>query len=129
MVAFTSDSLNDLERRWQLREEQWARKLGRLRLGVEPLDEQLARYRRVTLALTIVPGVIAAMFLALFAAFGRPDIGLVVIGVLFVPIIAGSWIGYLRLRWRARAYLKELAAYQEERERRLAGEAGTATTP
>ena len=52
-----------------------ARKLGRLRLGVEPLEEQLARYRRVTWGLTAVPAVIGADVPGLFAAFGGPDVG------------------------------------------------------
>ena len=39
-----------IESRWRLRENQWRRKLGRLRLGVEPIEEQLARYRGVTWA-------------------------------------------------------------------------------
>ena len=53
----------DLESRWRMREKQWRRKLGRLRLGVEPIEEQLARYRRVTWVLTAVPAVIGLMFL------------------------------------------------------------------
>src|SRR5262245_65983849 len=40
--------VQDLEARWRLRERYWRRKLGRLRLGVEPVQGQLRRYRRVT---------------------------------------------------------------------------------
>jgi hypothetical protein len=38
------------EDEWQERERQWQRRLGRLRLGAEPIAEQLAKYRRVTWA-------------------------------------------------------------------------------
>ena len=93
------------KRRWRLREQEWARKLGRLHLGVEPIEEQLARYRRATWGLTVVPGLIALVFLTLFTVFGRPDIGLIVVVILFVPIIVFSWLDYLRLERRARAYL------------------------
>jgi hypothetical protein len=106
-----------LEERWREREQHWARKLGRLRLGVEPLEEQLARYRRVTWTLTIVSGAMALMFLTLFSVFSRPDIGLVVAGVLFLPIGLGPWLGYWRLKRRAAAYLAERAAMEEERRR------------
>ncbi|QEH36337.1 hypothetical protein OJF2_48980 [Aquisphaera giovannonii] len=128
MATTGTDSVEDLDRHWRLREEAWARKLGRLRLGAEPLAEQLARYRGATWALTIVPAAIAAFFVTLFAAFDRPDVGLVVAGLLFAPVVLGSWIGYARLRRRARGYLGELAAYHEER-RRLAGGAEKATAP
>ncbi len=105
----------DPETRWRLRQREWARKLGRLQLGVEPIEEQLARYRRATWGLTLVPGLIALAFLALFSAFGRPDIGFLVVAILFLPIIAFSWLGHLRLEHRARAYLREQAAYERER--------------
>ena len=85
MEMNVSHELNELETRWRTREQEWRRKLGRLRLGVEPLDEQLARYRRVTWALTAVPAIIAVMFLGLFTAFGRPDIGALVVVILFGP--------------------------------------------
>ena len=69
------DELKEFEARWRTREQEWRRRLGRLRLGVEPIEEQLERYRRVTWALTAVPAIIAVMFLGLFIAFGRFDIG------------------------------------------------------
>jgi hypothetical protein len=102
---------SEQEARWRLREEEWSRKLGRLHLGVEPIEEQLARYRRATWGLTVVPGLIALAFLTLFTLFGRPDIGLVVITILFVPIIFFSWLDYLKLDRRARAYLEERASF------------------
>lgn len=97
---------------WAERERQWRRKLGRLRLGVEPLAEQLDRYRRVTIALTVVPGVIALMFLALFTAFDAPLLGLAVVGVVLAPIVLFAWLDYARLRRRVRDY-------EEDRRRSL----------
>ena len=107
----------DLESRWRLRENQWRRKLGRLRLGVEPIDEQLTRYRRVAWALTVVPSVLAVMFLTLFTVFGRPDVGLILVSIVLLPIILGAWLDYALLSWRARRYLIEAAAYSSEKER------------
>jgi hypothetical protein len=109
--------LSELEDRWRAREREWARKLGRLRLGVEPLDEQLARYRRVTWGLVLVPGIIALMVLTLFSVFGRPDIGLIVVVILFVPMMAFAWLGFRKLERRAAAYLAERAAFESARER------------
>ena len=54
MNADASKDLAELETRWRVRERKWARRLGRLRLGVEPLEEQLNRYRRTTWALALV---------------------------------------------------------------------------
>jgi hypothetical protein len=106
----------DLDSRWRQREAWWQGKLGRLRLGVEPLEEQLARYRRVTWALTIVPGFIAAVLVSLFAAFGRADIGFVVILILFLPIVAREWLDHVILTQRARCYREERANYLREKE-------------
>jgi hypothetical protein len=63
----------------------------------------------------IVPAVISVMFLALFSVFGRPDIGLLVILILFVPMIVFAWLGYKRLERKGRAYLAERARYENER--------------
>ena len=125
MEMNVSHELQELEARWRTREQEWRRKLGRLRLGVEPLDEQLARYRRVTWALTAVPAIIAVMFLGLFTAFGRPDIGVVVVVILFGPIIVFSWLGFKKLERRANAYLAELARFESERQRVIAAGEGT----
>jgi len=108
---------NDLESRWRDRERHWARKLGRIRLGVEPIEEQLARYWRSTLGLMVVPAIIAMMFLSLFAAFGRADIGLVVVGVFFVPLILFAWLGYRTMERRAAGYLAERAGFEDEMKR------------
>jgi hypothetical protein len=110
---------SDLETRWRKREACWRRKLGRLRLGVEPLEEQVARYRRVSWALTVVPSILAIMFVALFTAFGRPDIGLILIAILLLPIVLGAWIDQALLARRARRYLAELEEYRRASERIL----------
>jgi hypothetical protein len=110
-------SLADLEAAWSSRRKYWARKLGRLRLGVEPIDEQLTRYRRVTGMLTAVPGFLSTVLFPLFAVFGRPGIGVVVAALFFLPIVAGAWAGYFLLQLRARRYLMELDNYSSARER------------
>ena len=86
-------SLAELDATWSARKTYWARKLGRLRLGVEPIEEQLAKYRRVTWMLTAIPAFFSAFLFTLFAVFRRPDIGLVAAAILFLPIIAGAWLG------------------------------------
>lgn len=92
---------------WAERELYWRGKLRRLRFGVEPLAVQLEKYRRVTIVLSGVCGGIAFMFLAIFAAFRRPDIGAVVDLVLFVPIVGLAWREYLSLAARVAAYEAE----------------------
>jgi hypothetical protein len=109
-----SHLLEDLESRWRDRERQWARKLGRIRLNVEPIDLQLVRYRRATFALMIVPAAIALIFFCLFAVFGRADIGFAIVGVFFVPLILFAWLGYKTLERRAASYLEERARFEEE---------------
>jgi hypothetical protein len=98
---------------WQVRERYWRRKLGRLRLGAEPLQEQLARYRRVTWMLTAVPLLIALMFFALFTAFRRPDIGLIVAALVLLPIVAIAWVDQVLLERRAANYLREWREYEQ----------------
>jgi hypothetical protein len=107
---------SDLETRWRNREAWWRRKLGRLRLGVEPLEEQVERYRRATWALTVVPAILAVMFLALFTAFGRPDIALLLIAILLLPIVVFAWIDQVLLAQRARRYLAELEEHRRASE-------------
>jgi hypothetical protein len=114
--ASPSTALKDLETRWLLRQELWRRKLGRLRLGVEPIEEQLARYRRVTWALTAVPSVLGVMFLTLFTVFGRPDLGLILVAIVLLPIVLGAWWDYAMMASRARRYRDEAAEYHRERD-------------
>ena len=97
------DHAEDLEASWRAREDLWRRKLGRLRLGVEPIEEQLTRYRRVTWVLTAVPGGLAVMFFTLFAIFGHPLVGLVLDAVLLLPIALGAWADYGWMAFRAAA--------------------------
>ena len=92
---------------WAERERHWRGKLRRLRFGVEPLAVQLEKYRRVTVVLTCVCGGIALMFLAIFAAFRRPDVGAIVDLVLFVPIVGLAWREYWTLAGRLAAYEAE----------------------
>jgi hypothetical protein len=99
---------------WQARQRYWQRKLRRLRLGAEPLDVQLARYRRVTWMLTAVPLAIGLMFVALFTAFQRLDIGLIVAGVLLLPVVVLAWLEYGLLARRAALYTREQAAVARE---------------
>ncbi len=102
----------EIDDSWDVRLAYWRTKLGRLRLDAEPLEDQLARYRRVTWALTIVPGLIGAMFLAIFTSFGRPDVGVVLVSALIAPIIVGAWVDYVVLTGRASQFEREQALYQ-----------------
>ena len=98
-----------LQEPWPERQRRWAVKLGRIQLGVEPVEEQLEKYRRVTWMITIVTGWIAFVIAALFVAFKSPGTGLLVSGVLFGPIIISAWLGYRKLEAKVRAYLREKA--------------------
>jgi hypothetical protein len=113
----TPDRAEDLDASWRARDDVWRRKLGRLRLGVEPIEEQLARYRRVTWALTAVPAGLGVMFFTLFAIFGYPLVGLVLNAVLLLPIALGAWVDYGWMAYRARRYRAESERYLRERER------------
>jgi hypothetical protein len=117
MPGEVTSSNADLNTRWQERQEFWRRKLGRLRLGVEPLEEQLERYRGVTWALTLVPAFLAMFFLTLFTVFGRPDVGFILDAILLLPIVAGAWLDYALLARRAERYLGELREFQEQQKR------------
>jgi hypothetical protein len=96
---------------WPTRERRWQRKLGRLRLGVEPLDVQLARYRQVTWMLTAVPSGIGLIILSIFTAFRRPDLGLLIAYIIVVPVVALAWFDYRRLKRLAAAYERERAEF------------------
>jgi hypothetical protein len=121
MQARVSAPDRDLESRWRLRENHWRRKLGRLKLGVEPIEEQLTRYRRATWVLTAVPAVISLMFLTLFTVFGRPDIGLIFDAIVLLPIVVGAWLDYAWLARKARRYLTEFSEYLRDEERIVMG--------
>jgi hypothetical protein len=95
---------------------------------VEPLSEQLVRYRRVTWALTAVPSLLGLMFLTLFSVFGRPDIGLVFVAIVLLPIVVGAWIDDALLARRARHYLAEHDEYVRRKEQMKAATAETRAT-
>jgi fatty acid desaturase len=113
----TPNTAEDLDASWRARQDVWRRKLGRLRLGVEPIEEQLARYRRVTWVLTAVPGLLAIAFLTLFTVFRHPLVGLVFDAIVLLPIVAGAWTDYALMAFRARRYRAEADQYVRERER------------
>ncbi len=100
---------------WSERELYWRRRLRRLRFGVEPLAVQVEKYRKVTVALSCVCAGIALMFLMIFAAFHRPDIGAIVDLILFAPVIGLAWIDYRTLAGRAAAYEAERKAKDQAR--------------
>jgi hypothetical protein len=106
---------------WTERRAYWRRRLGRLMLDAEPLDEQLARYRRVTWGLTVVPLFIGLIIFGLLTAFGAPAVGAVVSAILFLPIVAVAWLDYWRLARRVARYEEERRAY-EMQEARAVGE-------
>lgn len=93
---------------WIERERYWRRKLGRIRLGVEPPSEQLAKYRRATIGLSIVTLGMAAIIIALFLAFGAPRVGFILTALIFLPIIALAWLDDWLLRRRVARYEHEL---------------------
>ena len=104
-----------IEDDWVVRQRYWSKKLGRIRLGAEPVEVQLDKYRRVTIGLTVVPFCVGLMFVALFSAFGRPDVGLILASVLFVPVVAIAWIDFAVLNARVKAYLREVESARRVR--------------
>lgn len=101
------------EAEWQARERYWRRKLGRIRLGVEPIEEQVAKYRRVTWMLTAVPLGLALIFVALFTAFRRPDVGAILAGVLLLPVVSLAWFDFGLLKLRVARYSREFDEYHQ----------------
>ena len=122
-----TDSVVELDQRWRERRAVWARKLGRIHLSVEPLSVQLDRYRRMTWGMSAVTSIIGMMFIALFSAFGRPDVGLITVAILLLPVVIFSWIGYLRLAGRVASFEREYENYQAERRRLNTDAAPTST--
>ncbi len=112
----TPNATEDLEATWRVREEFWRRKLGRLRLGVEPIEEQLARYRRVTWALTAVPAALAVFFFTLFAVFGYPLVGLALDAIVLLPIVMGAWADHALMASRAHRYQDEYDRFLRNRQ-------------
>ena len=112
---------DDLESRWQASQNQWRRKLGRLRLGVEPIEEQVARYRGVTVVLTVVSSALGLMFLTMLTVFRRPDIGHIFDGIILLPIVIVAWLDFALLASRARRYVEERDEYLRQKEQNVAG--------
>jgi hypothetical protein len=105
----------DSEQDWASREAYWRGKLRRLRFGVEPLAVQLEKNRKVTIVLSCVCAVIALMFLAIFSAFRRPDVGAIVDAVILGPIVGLAWLDYRTLAARVAAYEAEKKAKGQAR--------------
>lgn len=87
----------------ELRDD-WARRLAPLRLDAEPLHEQLTRRVGAFLALVGVTTAVALAFFALFAAFGRWDVGLVAAVSLWLPIVGLAQRDLIRLTRAVEAY-------------------------
>ena len=83
----------------------WRIRLARLSPYTIEIEEQLERLRQLTIMLTIVPGVMAAIILLIFTVFGRPDVGLISVTVIFGPMISLAWWDYRRINRKARIYL------------------------
>lgn len=115
--SFKADTrtMADAEGNWTERQRDWQRRLRRIRFGAEPVEEQVERYRRVTWALTVVPLAIGLMFVALFWAFRRPDVGVLLAVILLLPVISIAWLDYLLLSRRVQAYLNERKQHEERK--------------
>jgi hypothetical protein len=85
----------------------WERKMRSIRLGAEPIEAQLRQRLYATVVVTAVMLFIASVMLAIFAAFGRFDIGLRLLALSFLPLVLWFWLDYAVLRSRALAYLHE----------------------
>jgi len=78
--------------------------------AAETLDEQLARRRAACWALTGVTTAIAAGFFALFAAFDRPDLGVALAAMLWLPIVVFAWRDHARVVRTVQAHRDAAAA-------------------
>lgn len=110
---------------WAARQAEWQRHLPRLMLGAEPVEDQLARYRRVTWTLTILPLGMGLIIFGIFLAFEAPGVGATVAGILLLPIVAFAWLDDWRLRRKALAYLRERSEYEYARRLRSGASADT----
>lgn len=90
------------------RRQQWQRRLPRLRLDAEPIDQQLLKLRNSTRVLSVVVLGIGVLFFVLFSLFGSPVVGLIVGGVLFGSVVTPAWRSFYQTRDGAAAYLREL---------------------
>ena len=85
----------------------WEKKLRPFRLDAEPFEGQLRQRFYATVVVTAVILFIASFMLAIFAAFGRVDIGLRLVALSFLPVALWFWLDYAVLRSRALSYLRE----------------------
>ena len=99
----------------EARHQHWQRRLRRIRLGAEPVEEQVERLRRVTWGVTVVAGLIGGMIVVLFSAFRAPMAGLALGGALAAPIIGLAWWTFAATRRVADAYLRERDAIEADR--------------
>lgn len=97
---------------WPERERYWRRRLGRIKLGVEPVEQQLELYRRITWMVTLLALGIGAIIFVLFAARGAILWGLAIAAPISVPVIALAWFEHYRLHNRAMAYLAERSRHE-----------------
>lgn len=86
----------------------WRVRLARLSPYTIEVSEQLDRLYHLTIVLTIVPGIMAFIVLSLFLIFGRLDIGLVAILIIFGPMIGLAWLDYRSIARQARHYLASI---------------------
>ena len=93
---------------WAERQAYWSRRLGRIRLGAEPLNDQLARLRLVTIVASLVILFIGLFMFMLFLVFGRADIGAIVAAVAIVPLAGLAWYEDWKMHHRVRQYEEEL---------------------
>ena len=68
-----------------------------------------------TWALTAVPSILGVFFVTLFTVFGRPDIGMILVALVLLPIVMGAWWDYAIMAGRARRYRREADEYSRLR--------------
>jgi uncharacterized BrkB/YihY/UPF0761 family membrane protein len=89
------------------REAYWRKKLRPIHLGAESVEAQLAVKLGGMVVISGLTVFVGLFILAIFASFGRADVGLRIFGVVVVPATVWFWLDYWTLRRRARAYLRE----------------------
>jgi hypothetical protein len=102
---------------WSSRQREWQRRLPRLRLEAEPIEEQLDRYRRATIGLSAVTAAIAGIILIVFTLFGAPWFGLLLSLVPAGAVIGAAWRSHQRLRLAAVQYLLDRETAQARTDR------------
>lgn len=129
MIPTADDELAELDARWAAERAGWARSMGRLRLDAEPLGDQLLRHRSASLALIAISAAASVAFVAAFAAFSRPLLGIGFSALFLLPIVIVSWLDQRRMAGRVREYEEALRAHLANRERLAGGQAGRSDRP